>query len=358
MLLNAQNTYLNQLKSQKSARSFGNKDWDFDLELPKHKPNWNKTKKTKNSKNVDVLGVVVMDDNMDEYIEFVFVYTDKKKPDMFIKRYTTKNHFLTFYTDKGEFYEYGRYDPKTKLYRQVLTKEKLSKKARMMNDAGGEDVYIGLPEVTVYGQRPYNYDNGNWNATQIPVTPTAFDNGAFFPAWVAENIALAAQEAQLNNLLSTNTQLRDYYLGLNKQEQAFFKKHWDLLPGAFAAKTEAELQILVYFINGNSNDGNNANAFKHALWSALNTSIMGPQLAEELGIAHESEGPFNTNQTMDLFNNSFGINTCLNRPNGSDGIWLTNQILQSVANGELLRRSTGDVNSPLIPTDGTGRRGN
>lgn len=51
-----------------------------------------------------------------------------------------------------------------------------------------------------------------------------------------------------------------------------------------------------------------ADAFRHAFFSGLNVSSLGYSLAKQLGDAHEEKPDNQLSITMDLFNNSVGLN--------------------------------------------------
>jgi len=53
----------------------------------------------------------------------------------------------------------------------------------------------------------------------------------------------------------------------------------------------------------------NADAFRHAFWMAMNASVMSESVARAFGEAHESDtpAPLALAKTMDLFNNNQGI---------------------------------------------------
>lgn len=55
-------------------------------------------------------------------------------------------------------------------------------------------------------------------------------------------------------------------------------------------------------------DGSNQNAFKHALWSALNACSFGASVAMTIGLNHEDDGlPPTINTDMDIHNNGVGV---------------------------------------------------
>jgi RHS repeat-associated protein len=86
-------------------------------------------------------------------------------------------------------------------------------------------------------------------------------------------------------------------------------------------------------INPNWND--EADAVRHALWSALNTQTSGEEFAREIGIAHEDGVPNGPEERkMDLLNNEIGIQLGLDNPDAS-ALELTELLIDMAANGEL-----------------------
>lgn len=105
----------------------------------------------------------------------------------------------------------------------------------------------------------------------------------------------------------------------------------------------------------NSVHNGNGDAFRHALFSGLNSKVLGVALAKQLGDAHEliPNNPLLENQ-MDLFNNQVGRDQFVYLQNqGQAGHFfkeaLVISLMQKVQNGELQRLDPLDVNSQIIP---------
>lgn len=145
----------------------------------------------------------------------------------------------------------------------------------------------------------------------------------------------------------------DFYNKLNEAEKAWFKLHPERIPAAHLNKKEAEFRAENKYYEGNG-DNTNANAYKHALYSGLNTKSWGASAARELGIAHEATPSSENMRFMDLYNNDMGIAKALG--SNGDNDQLSNDILNAIANGEGRRLEGGVTNGSVIPTDGTGRR--
>lgn len=99
-------------------------------------------------------------------------------------------------------------------------------------------------------------------------------------------------------------------------------------------------------------DGTNANAFKHALWNALNTISWGVNIAKEMADAHENcdwraDGSYPPLSIMDFHNNQLGRDVAFNfvyyGGNPSDKLSIAKRILCAIKSGEGNR---------LFPTQG------
>ncbi len=105
----------------------------------------------------------------------------------------------------------------------------------------------------------------------------------------------------------------------------------------------------------NSVHNGNGDAFRHALFSALNAKVLGVSLAKQLGDAHEliPNNPILENQ-MDLFNNQAGRDQFVYlQSQGQAGHFfkegLVISLMQKVQNGELRRLDPLDINDQIIP---------
>lgn len=88
---------------------------------------------------------------------------------------------------------------------------------------------------------------------------------------------------------------------------AWFLQYPWRVPAAHANKMSAEALADYFYCGRGQIDNSNANAFKHALWSGLNTYSWDANSARELGEAYE-QSPGTANQhEMDLYNNQLGI---------------------------------------------------
>lgn len=93
---------------------------------------------------------------------------------------------------------------------------------------------------------------------------------------------------------------------MNQTEKDYFQnKKWLIPQAAFARQTANELTDWFYCADSDDDDGN-ANAFKHAVWSAILCMQFGISTTLQITGNHELESPPNR-QAMDLYNNDLGI---------------------------------------------------
>lgn len=91
---------------------------------------------------------------------------------------------------------------------------------------------------------------------------------------------------------------------------------------------------------------NQADAFRHAYFSALNARAVGYDLAFQFGIAHEQTTFIDPLASqMDISNNIYGYNLTVYYPNASTR-QLESLILNSITNGSLVMISNGRI----VPT--------
>jgi hypothetical protein len=114
----------------------------------------------------------------------------------------------------------------------------------------------------------------------------------------------------LKELLQKNPKFRDAYDKLNPTEKALFNQY---PASAFAvfANAELSLQDAADVFAGYSQHNTIADAYRHALWNALNSHNLGTARAQLFGDAHEqvpnADQP-TIEKTMDLYNNQVGRN--------------------------------------------------
>jgi len=135
--------------------------------------------------------------------------------------------------------------------------------------------------------------------------------------------------------------------GLSTSERAWYLARPTIIPKAILSRNDAEgLTDMIYC---NQLDHGNGNAFKHAIWSAMNAMLNSASQALEMGDLHESNSPYPQNapeRIMDETNNSLGINTfnqyrtSLNAyPPSQRKFILAGIILAKIDNGEGVRVS-------------------
>ncbi len=97
------------------------------------------------------------------------------------------------------------------------------------------------------------------------------------------------------------------------------------------------------FPNPGTGHNDNADAFRHAFFNALNARYFGAKLANELGMAHENwPGNPQIEMRMDMNNNKFGHATAIANPNASID-QIATLIYMSVKTGQLLRINNGSL---------------
>ncbi len=111
-----------------------------------------------------------------------------------------------------------------------------------------------------------------------------------------------------NPSATLNTPEAQAYIGglANENEKHYYQTHPWLIPPAIVNKYSAN-SIQIGFFNLDI-DGCNGNAFKHAMWSGLNTLTWDSGTARFMGSIHESHIPnYDLSKQMDLYNNELGI---------------------------------------------------
>jgi uncharacterized protein YcfL len=156
----------------------------------------------------------------------------------------------------------------------------------------------------------------------------------------------------------------NWYGSLNDDEKAFFKRKFWLIPYAITARIEANIFTGLVFCR-NDDDGN-WNAFKHALWSALNAMYMGRHNAIDIGMNHELEyiEGYEVKNAMDIHNNNKGINIYFLNSSAIDAMtnhqnkleFIIEKVLIALNSGQLKRLNPPNSGVPYsqiqIPTNG------
>ncbi|MCY7350670.1 MAG: hypothetical protein LH606_08375 [Cytophagaceae bacterium] len=111
-------------------------------------------------------------------------------------------------------------------------------------------------------------------------------------------------------------------------------------------------QYEFYFCDYGQSENTEANAFKHAYWSALNTQTWGSSIALEIGQNHEQNTDTHNQHAMDLHNDDVGINIGEALPDASFEN-LAREVLEHLASGAGRKLSNpSDRNSSIIDTNG------
>ncbi len=160
--------------------------------------------------------------------------------------------------------------------------------------------------------------------------------------------AFAADESRTDSRTTQNTsyilslvdkQAARAYDQLSKSEKDFLKnpKHIKYIPGMLRDFRYAINRARSEFNNPRSLVQGKGDAFRHALWSALLTRLMGAGKAEDYTNRHEFGDPNNNaiDREMDLYNNRKGREIALANPSVGTGE-LENIIKRSMETGELL----------------------
>jgi hypothetical protein len=118
-------------------------------------------------------------------------------------------------------------------------------------------------------------------------------------------------------LKTYSTDKFDTYMHRTDSEKVFIRNlsNFSILEGFDKAATYAKNSAYINFPKSSLEDGQ-GDAFRHSFWSAEMTSVGGSQKALEFGTAHEDGqgNPF-YKKSMDLYNNSFGVNFAVAHPN-------------------------------------------
>ncbi len=154
-----------------------------------------------------------------------------------------------------------------------------------------------------------------------------------------------------------------FFEDLTEAEIQFFRDHVNLIWSGARNYNEVINFGIARFHNSHE-DNSNANAYRHMLWCGTNFLSWdlgnNTNFAEEFGNLHELGDGTENQHAMDRANNAAGINLARNLPSDK-----RNRAGMSEAAMNLMvqpntpcRRlfDPTDDNSPLIPTDGTGRK--
>ena len=137
---------------------------------------------------------------------------------------------------------------------------------------------------------------------------------------------------------------------LRKEEIAILNNNIWAWPLYLGNAVDAYAFTIAYFPNNGPSmtDNDNSNAFKHAMWSATNTMVLGRPLAKQLGDAHEAEPNQHWPKQMDLHNNDVGrsIGNAIN----SSNTLVDRQCYKACKDGRLMRLNS--TKNGLIPTNG------
>ncbi|GEM_PF-1391221 len=163
-------------------------------------------------------------------------------------------------------------------------------------------------EIIDWDQQPYDTTCEYVNIDLGSPTP---DSGAFslFMTALQGSLGGGSSSGAVDQLLQL-PYISDYWNRLNSYEKDYFRDNFWLLPGAALAFKEAEWFVNLLYCR--DDDDGNWNAFKHAYWSAMLCTHVGPFQALIITDIHEynDQGlPFTTRNEMDFCNNELGINT-------------------------------------------------
>lgn len=164
--------------------------------------------------------------------------------------------------------------------------------------------------------------------------------------------------ATIQDILSVSSDLTNQWNQLTQAERNYFTiKPW-LLIDALSAKKRAGFWTEYYYCTPPNSDyltgDNNANAFKHSVWSATLSMLVGPRTALEITDAHEDDEYLLTlSGQMDLHNNDLGINIYKQLSvSDRNQTKIVEKVLQSIANGEGKRiYTTSSGAQHLSPTN-------
>ena len=124
--------------------------------------------------------------------------------------------------------------------------------------------------------------------------------------------------------------------GTNEAEKALAKKHYIAAYQVNEAKTITEEYIHKVYGKNNDIDGTKVNAYRHAMWSAIMTDMIGEKLAKQFGDAHE-DFPNNKkeNKEMDLHNNALGRRIAQEYAGQGYDVF-SEKIIEAIENGEAI----------------------
>lgn len=118
----------------------------------------------------------------------------------------------------------------------------------------------------------------------------------------------------------------------------------------YVSSEGAKVRTAKYYVYPDS-DNTNANAFKHAIWNALMTSMMNAKEAEKWATAHERSSATAIAAAMDLLNNNYGRELYVSLGKVDFSV-VEKQLLQDIGQKKLKRI----INNQLALTDHSGRK--
>ncbi|MFY7890550.1 MAG: hypothetical protein ACOVOW_16665 [Spirosomataceae bacterium] len=132
LIIKAQQVYKFSVANAGKARLSASENTSRDIDVSLLFPDWDKNGMVQNSKGQNVLGVFLKKTNK-EYWEANFLFIGGASV-LIIKKFTFKDNCLTIYNSSGKFLGKGVYDPETKIFDMFLTRQELSKQARISGE--------------------------------------------------------------------------------------------------------------------------------------------------------------------------------------------------------------------------------
>lgn len=132
LIIKAQQVYKFSVANAGKARLSASENTSRDIDVSLLFPDWDKNGMLQNSKGQNVLGVFLKKTNK-EYWEANFLFIGGASV-LIIKKFTFKDNCLTIYNSSGKFLGKGVYDPETKVFDMFLTRQELSKQARISGE--------------------------------------------------------------------------------------------------------------------------------------------------------------------------------------------------------------------------------
>jgi hypothetical protein len=134
---------------------------------------------------------------------------------------------------------------------------------------------------------------------------------------------------------------------LNEAERKLYTEQPELIPAAIKNYALANLEVKARFPNTFSQDDNNANAFKHAYFAALNAKSVGADNAKAMGDAHEDyPGNDYWRKLMDTSNNNVGIAIQTLNENADNG-----ELSELIYKSENLQKLNDEKNNLIKATN-------